>query len=263
MASRIDYRRLADVLVQWQELQRCIVYAPPELFSWDPANRLIESAGKLDEFAKQHFNEALERSDSQLTPLSDPLRLNLGEHRWLSKEREQSYSDWLVWILQGMSVTEILLLFGVVVSGDPGKLESIRREEIDQPGRTDIIVRFGDERLLLIQVKTEPAGGQELRRYEEWASRPLGPKERNLFALIALEEPETDLSRFQFVSWHLLCKRLRRYAGAARESDMLKAAMILAFCGAVEQNLLGISVPPARFRAMASIDYLSTWMDLE
>src|SRR5580700_9951677 len=123
MASRLDYRRLADVLVQWQELQRCIVYAPPELFSWDPADRLIESAGKLDEYAKQHFDEALERSDSQLTPLSDPLRLNLGEHRWFSKDREESYSDWLAWILQGMSVTEILLLFGVVVDGDPGTLK--------------------------------------------------------------------------------------------------------------------------------------------
>ncbi len=215
MASRIDYRRLADVLVQWQELQRCIVHAPPEFFSWDPANRLIESAGKLDEYANMQFNEALEGSDSHLAPLSDPLRLNLGEHRWLSKDREESYSDWLVWILQGMSATEILLLFGVVVSGDPGKLESIRRE-INQPGRTDLVVRFGDEGLMLIEVRTKPAGGQEIRRYEEWASKPPGPEERNLFVLIAPEEPEADLSRFQFVSWCLLCKRLRRYAIAAK-----------------------------------------------
>jgi hypothetical protein len=44
---------------------------------------------------------------------------------------------------------------------------------------------------------------------------------------------------------------------------MMRASVILAFCGAAEQNLLGISAPPARFRAMASIDYLSTWMEVE
>ena len=117
--ARIDYLRLADVLRQWQELQRRIVLAPPELFSWDSADRLSKSARKLDAYANKHFEEALAGSDSQLTPLSDPLRLNLGEHRWLSKDRENSYSDWLAWILQGMSVTEILLLLGVVVAGDP------------------------------------------------------------------------------------------------------------------------------------------------
>jgi hypothetical protein len=204
MASRIDYRRLADVLLQWQEMQRRIIASPQELFSWDPANRLIESAGKLDDYAKKHFSQVLQGSDSQLTPLSDPLGLNFGEHRWLSKDREESYSDWLAWILQGMSVTEILLLFGVVVDGDPGTLKSIRREEVNELGRTDIIVRFGALGLLLIEVKTKPADGQELsqqlRRYEEWASRPIGSKDNNLFVLVALEEPEVELSPFQFVS---------------------------------------------------------------
>lgn len=97
--------------------------------------------------------------------------------------------------------------------------------------------------MLLIEVKTKPADGQDLgrqlRRYEEWASKQPGPKGKNLFMLVALDEPEVELSHFQFVSWNLLCKRLRRYACAARESGLMKAAVILAFCGAVEQNLLG------------------------
>src|SRR5689334_2146074 len=102
MAFRIDYRHLADILLRWQELQRRRADVPRKEFLWSAADRLRESAGKLDEYAKKHFKEALAKSDYHLTPLRDPLALNLGEHRWLSEDREESYSDWLAWILQGM-----------------------------------------------------------------------------------------------------------------------------------------------------------------
>ena len=53
--------------------------------------------------------------------------------------------------------------------------------------------------------------------------------------------------------------RLRRYAKRVKESDLLRAAALLIFCGAVEQNLVGFSVRPRRFRTMATIDYLREW----
>jgi hypothetical protein len=44
-----------------------------------------------------------------------------------------------------------------------------------------------------------------------------------------------------------------------KEPELLRAAAILIFCGAVEQNLLGLSDSPRRLRAMATINYLHEW----
>jgi hypothetical protein len=43
--------------------------------------------------------------------------------------------------------------------------------------------------------------------------------------------------------------------------ELLRAAAILIFCGAAEQNLLGFSRQPKRFGAMATVDYLRSWKD--
>jgi hypothetical protein len=44
-------------------------------------------------------------------------------------------------------------------------------------------------------------------------------------------------------------------------SDLIRAAMTLAFCGAVEQNLLRLSGKPAMFRTQLSADYLKDWSE--
>jgi hypothetical protein len=74
---------------------------------------LVQSAKALDDEAQEHLRKALDNSNAALAPLGEPLRLNLGKHRWLSADREESYSDWLAWILQGMSIIEILRLFAL------------------------------------------------------------------------------------------------------------------------------------------------------
>src|ERR1039457_7173919 len=108
-----SYSRFAEVLLTWHGLGRgLLASAPLESTSWDSALLLIGSAKSLDEYARQHLEDALARSGAELSPLSDPLALNLGAHRWLSADREESYSDWLAWILQGMSAAaKILPLF--------------------------------------------------------------------------------------------------------------------------------------------------------
>jgi hypothetical protein len=115
VGAQPNYRRLTDVLVTWVEQYRTLTAERPltSLPSWAPAHRLIRSAESLDQYALQHLQEALVRSDKQLAPLHDPLALNLGEHRWLSTDREESYSDWLAWVLQcSAGAAEILPLFG-------------------------------------------------------------------------------------------------------------------------------------------------------
>jgi hypothetical protein len=219
----------------------------------------------LEDYARQHLEDALADSNKTLSPLSDPLELNLGEHRWLSVDREESYSDWLAWILQGMSgADEILPLFAL--GDDFARRElgkgSIRRELPSEWGRTDVVVRFGDRGLLIIEVKVAPTGKDlpdQLKRYEEWACNQ-GVVQK-LFALLGTVKPAHDIRSFVFTDWRTLCRRLRRYANGIKEkeSDLLRAAAILIFCGAVEENVAGFSVRPRHFRAMATVDHLRSW----
>lgn len=95
-----NYRRLTKVLVVWaEEYRKLRAEKPLALPSWAAADRLIRSAESLDQYALQHLQEALMRSNEQLAPLRDPLDLNWGGHRWLFSDREESYSDWLAWVL--------------------------------------------------------------------------------------------------------------------------------------------------------------------
>jgi hypothetical protein len=262
-----NYEHLREVLLEWQDLRGSIPSRTPRaLPSWEAARQLVDSAQAADTDAWKHLGEALHRSDERLAPLRDPLGFNLGDHRWLAADREESYSDWLAWILQGMkSASEILLLFGLPGRTVAGSLAtSVTREEINDEGRTDVVVRFGDEHLLLIEVKTKPTGpglADQLKRYTKWASNHF--KGERSFVLLGLEEPAEDIEPFIFISWRTLCVGLRRLARLRKEGDLMSAAAILIFCGAAEQRLLGFSDERRRFRAMATVDYLNTWGEVD
>ena len=160
---------------------------------------------------------------------------------------------------------EILPLFGLH-DDSLGRVESVRRECVSDLGRTDIEVGFGSRGLLLVEVKTKPPGegllGQ-LRRYQTWIERQPVPDGKKLLVLLAREAPEHDITPFSFTAWEALCRRLRRQVALVKEADLMRAAAILIFCGAVEQNLLGFSARPERFRTMASVEYLTTWSEDE
>jgi hypothetical protein len=208
--------------------------------------------------------DALAVSDAELSPLGEPLKLHLGAHRWLSVDREESYSDWLAWILQGMSgAAEILPLFALddeVTTELLGPVESIHREEWSEHGRTDIEVRFGERGLLLIEVKVQNTGDELLEQLKRYALRVAREHvERRLLVLLGRGAPAWSIEPFTFTDWQTLCQRLRRYANRVKKTDLLRAAAILIFCGAVEQNLFGLSERPDRFCAMPTVDYLRAW----
>jgi hypothetical protein len=264
MKVYLDYNRLAGALRTWSDYH---VSEGSKNWSWDSANLLVRNAVELDGYAVRHLEDALARSSAELWPLSEPLKTNMGSHRWLSSDREESYSDWLAWILQGMSGgDEILPLFDLddACMGDLiGPAENIRREEWSEHGRTDIQVRWRDKRgLLLIEVKVQDPGselGSQLERYSQRVARE--GVDCSLKVLLAAEAPSESIEpyKFKFTDWRTLCQRLRRYACRVKESELLRAAAILIFCGAAEQNLFGLSAQPRRFRAMATVNYLREW----
>jgi len=232
--------------------------------SWDAAELLLQKADRLDQHARTRLHDALARSNEALSPLRDPLGLNLGTHRWLVADREESYSDWLAWILQGIgNPAEILPLFAFyekATSDLLGQVEKVGREGWSEYGRTDIELRFGDRGLLVVEVKTKPP--TDLRSQLEKYSKRLDEQrvQVKLKSLLAKEKPsDEELEGFTFTSWRTLCQRLRNYANTVKHSDLLRATAILIFCGAVEQNLLGLSARPGRFRAAPTVDYLLGW----
>jgi len=260
-----NYSHFIEVLLLWRDFQRELVANPPlKSPSWDSAHLLVRSAESLDHYARQHLEDALTQSNAELSPLRDPLALNLGGHRWLFADREESYSDWLAWILQGMAgAIEILPLFalGDDNSGEAlGRAEKVNREVSSEYGRTDVEVWFGERGLLLIEVKVHATSSDlpsQLERYERWAA--IQPVRRRVFALLGTEEPKQNIAPFVFTDWRTVCQRLRRYANSMKSSDLLRAAAILIFCGAVEENLIGFSMQPKHLRAMATVDYLREW----
>ena len=257
-----SYDHLTDALLAWSEFHRSAGRKPR---SWDSANLLVQGAEVLENYAREHLRKALADSEEALEPLGDPLSLNVGGHRWLSADREESYSDWLAWILQGMSSADILQLFTLADEpmGEPiAPVGRIRREVCSEDGRTDIEVPLGERDLLLIEVKVRNTSDHltsQLRRYRQNVANLKVERPRLVLLGKEAPEPSVDLHGFTFTSWEALCQRLRQYAKRVKESDLLRAAAVLIFCGAVEQNLLGLSDRPRRFRAMATVNYLHGW----
>jgi len=147
----------------------------------------------------------------------------------------------------------------------------VGREDVTEYGRTDIQLWFGEGHevrkeaahgLLVIEVKTKPPGDDlaaQLKRYEKWARKQAAP--RKLFVYVGLEAPAEDTTPFLPITWEALARRLRQHANRLGGPDLMRAAAVLIFCGAVEQNLLAISARPPRFRAIASVDYLQNWQE--
>lgn len=135
--------------------------------SWDSAHSLTETARSFEKCARERLNAALVESNNELWPLSDPLNLNRGEHRWMSSDREESYSDWLAWILQLISDAAVILpLFALRGEGTAaalGKAEKVCREVPGEHGRTDVEVWFGERGLLLVEVKVQVPDADHLR----------------------------------------------------------------------------------------------------
>jgi len=255
-----NYGRLTQALQTWREFK---AHGPRSFPSWDSAMFLVATAERLDQSARRHLTNVLAQSERRLSPLGEPLKLNLGSHRWLSADREESYSDWLAWILQGMSQSEILKLFSLSerCAGElSGPAKYVRREIWREQNRTDIEVSFGDQGFMLIEVKVKDVGTEisgQLRRY----AKKLAGQHNLLLILLCTEAPELDVKQcgFTLIRWDVLCQRLRSHANRVKNLDVLRAAAILIFCGAAEQNLLGLSSEPRRLRAAVTADYLQNW----
>lgn len=226
---------------------------------WTPVQRIIHAAQEPLLLESERLHGLLQRSNALLFPLADPLLTDFGAHRWLAKAREEVYADWLLWIMEHLQTPEYMFrLFGIDdptgIAGCQQIPVTIQREVMvpqghdDQSGRLDLVVRYVGKALIVVEIKTTGADGADTRKqrgYMQWIRAQPEPKEHTHPILLAVEAAQEDYEGFTPWRWASLCVVLRRTAQTLCKDPqhVVLAAMILAFVGAVEQNVLAFSAP--------------------
>ena len=219
---------------------------------------LICAAQRHGAQAAADFQQAAQQSAEVLPTLGEPLAaLDFTEHRWVAAHREEAYSDWLEWIVAQLEPEEIMRVFGVrdpqMVSACERCVVTVERERRvrhgheGSEGRLDLKIWFGDQALLVVEVKLTQAEDADTAKQAGYrASLEADPSTPLLkeFIMLALDAGDREYEGFKPQLWTNVCVELRLAAARrCRRKELLAAAMILAFVAAVEQNLLGFRSP--------------------
>ena len=252
--------------------------------NWQPLYRLIAVARQKLAVDAERLKGLLEKSRDTLSPLEEPFDADFDLHRWLRHEREEAYSDWLEWVVrQAQTPSKVFRLFHL---GEPpaeitGSLPVTAQRECciphghaDHTGRLDLVVRYGDKAIIVVEVKKGDADDADTAKqggYNSWLAEQTCPKECKYSVLVAGDADHEVYEGFRVVRWSSLCIEMRCLAAElCREKRVTTAAMVLAFVAAVEQNLLCFSSgivksicegQVALFNA-AVVDHLKRFADL-
>ena len=197
-------------------------------------------------------------SKLRLFPLSDPLDVQFHLHRQLSSSREEVYSDWLQWVLERVADSDARLI-GRILGSPNRELFANSRKPItfdrevriehghyDQTGRLDLVVSQGPVRLAVIEVKTREYSDSDLEKHRGYRDSIVVSSPETELIFLSVSPPDSDPGGFRFLSWADVCVTLREIAPRLlAPRHILATALILAFVGAVEQNLLGFISPEA------------------
>jgi hypothetical protein len=219
---------------------------------WSAVRRMIDAVRPKMEDEAKRLRLMLDESRRKLAPLGEPFDLDLGLHRWLDAEREEAYSDWLEWVVrQAKTPARVFPLFGLEAPGNlPGDaVLNVKREvcvprgHIDQEGRLDLVIYFGDRTVIVVEVKKGDAEDSDTAKHAGYRESHVGAEH----VLLAVSADEQDYDGFKPCLWGMVCIEMRRLAIELRnEQRIMAAAMVLAFAAAVEQNLLGFSADLVR-----------------
>jgi hypothetical protein len=239
--------------VTWTAVEQLIASAasvkPPIVTSWGAVDALITSAYQDALPRTDRLAAALKDPKSAFGGLGEPLLLDLGTHRWLAEAREEAYSDWLAWTLEQLGTAKaVFQVLGIEqhsalqYCGDHCPVSS--REVWMPQGRLDILMRFGTQASLVIEVKTRPPADlkNQLGLYRSYMTSIPGACPPGVLLWVA-DDSDTERNGCLARGWAGVCRRLRSFVATAllSKENQISAALILAFVSAVEQNLLGLS----------------------
>jgi hypothetical protein len=116
----------------------------------------------------------------------------------------------------------------------------VERGYENRTGRLDLEICQGDQQLAIVEVKTQSFNDSDLDKHEGYRACVRSTETDLIF--LSVGSPDSDLGNFRFLPWADVCVALRRIAPALLGAEhILSTALVLAFVGAVEQNLLGFS----------------------
>lgn len=244
---------LVQVVRTWASLSRTANS------NWDTVSNIIRAAETDSAKQELDLRRLLSESDARLEAVSlcDPLHAGLGLNRWLRKEREEAYSDWLEWVLHQVQALprgawHVLWVLGVSekeipVAAEGASLE-ISREFCIPDRRLDLFLSLVGALAVVVEVKKYSAEVSQTEKqapYFEWLQKQACIwKKAILLVTDAAEETSHNFARLR---WRELCARLRTLLPIiAQRCGTVKAAMVVAFIGAAEANLLGLAAPDER-----------------
>ena len=256
--SVVDERTVRpNVIRTWAEFgQRLHKSQAAQARSAVTALHRMRIAGEaLSKSRATHLAGLVQHWQIRLAPLEESLTINFGLNRWLQKDREEAYSDWLAWILQeiGSPAAVANLLFpeakqDLIRHISESKAYNVDRERWvpeghdKHAGRLDCVITFTDA-VIVLELKKSDAEGSDTAKhigYLKWLERQTESKRCGL--LIANSNLDrNDYHGFDLLPWNVLCKRARKLMPIlVKEKRLTLACLVGSFVGSVEQNLLGL-----------------------
>ncbi|MEW5773233.1 MAG: hypothetical protein AB1916_06870 [Thermodesulfobacteriota bacterium] len=269
--------------LEWIRQARQLGVARRPQYVW-PANLdgFQGLCNELVRIAHQEVESLLRRSDDLLQPLGDPFRIDFPLNRWLAGAREEAYSDWLAWAVGRLSPREVMEVFCLQVPDDladevqdlPVQVERevyLPYTNGNKSGRIDLTVKMGTL-MLVIEMKTTPVGQADTAKQQEYfkalESHTLFAGKARRYVLLATSEDRQGecIDCFTYLPLSAACRNLRgivrkRLAAwrAGKACNHVNLALILALVGAIETNLLGLSVS-LRGHNQRTIDHLRNFI---
>lgn len=251
----------------------------PRHFNW-PQAKVIGLTKVGTEQLKQRRNDLeslLAASRKKLHPLGEPLELDLGVHRWLKGDREEAYSDWLAWLLKCLKYNEILKLFDIHcpelseedLARCPSKVDRelwVKKGHEGATGRLDVVVKLPGNNALILELKKGSSDAADTKKQEGYFQEmeKAGMK-CHYFLLVTDQSGQSgeEKNRFKIIPYEILCLRVRCWAATMGNDPrgLTLVAMALAFVGAVETNLLGLTISRFGLPSSAVLAHLTTFLE--
>ena len=241
------------------------------LIGWSPVRQMIQVAEAEAQKLESKLAALLKASDARLRDYSlcEPLLVDAGRNRWLQKEREESYSDWLAWIFEQLqrppgSAADVIGVLGLeepeLITNCHSLGFTIEREHYTRYGRFDLLLTLGKSVTIIVEVKRYSAEASDTAKqagYSEWLKSKNVQHPKAL--LLTTDADREEYDGFKTLRWDDVCIRLRHLLPAlSTRIGLVKAAMFVAFVTAVETNLLNLVAPSQETDAVERLSYAKT-----
>lgn len=255
-----------------------------EKYSWKRVGDFVSGADAIIQEQLLPLPDLLKASNSDLSRFGgDPGNKNWGSFRPLASSREETWSDWLQFLIENSGSGFLALeLLGRKLSGGI-RAEKVEREicaegktDSDQRRRADILVYWSNGYLSNIEVKLGDKNFAKTHETAEKLHAKIGGERWTDHILVPGAEAaawgrESDKIRGDFgfpvelLTWEEVAVALRRALYAGREAEVW-LSMAYVFCGCIEEIALGLpgfgslkrrGVSFHKFKAAKRVDILA------